>query len=72
LHTIEDLIYFEITEIKNPLNLIPENPIDVSELDDFSEEEGFNSECSILGYEDMEDHNDHDEERVNPLQKNQP
>jgi hypothetical protein len=44
LHTIEDLIDFAITEIEHPLNLIPETPANnVSEPDDFSEEEEFNS-----------------------------
>jgi hypothetical protein len=69
VHTVEDLIDFSLTEIKHPLNLIPETPADnYSEPDDFSEEEGFNSERS----EDMEDNNDHDEERGNPPQNNQP
>ena len=64
-HTVEDLIDFSITEIENPLNLIPETPADdISELDDFLEEEEFNS-----GSEDMEDNNDHDEEMGNPPQK---
>jgi len=44
LHTIEDLIDFSITEIEHPLNLIPETPANnISELDNFSEEEEFNS-----------------------------
>jgi hypothetical protein len=61
LHTIEELIDFAITEIKHPLNIIPKTPVgNVSEPDDFLEEEGFNSERSES--EDMEDHNDHDEE----------
>jgi hypothetical protein len=68
VHTVEDLIDFAITEIEHPLNLIPEMPVDdVSEPDDFLEEEEFNS-----GSEDMEDNNDHDEERGNPPQNNQP
>jgi hypothetical protein len=62
VHTVEDLIDFTITKIEHPLNLIPEMPVDnVSEPDDFSEEEEFNSES-----EDMEDNNDHNEERGNP------
>jgi hypothetical protein len=40
---------------------------DVSEPNSFLEEEEFNSE-----YEDMEDNNDHNEERGNPPLKNQP
>jgi hypothetical protein len=70
VHIVQDLIDFSLTKIEHPLNLIPEMPVDnVSEPDDFSEEEGFNLERSVLGYEDMEDHNDHDEERGNPPQK---
>jgi hypothetical protein len=57
VNTVEDLIDFSITEIKHPLNLIPKIPSgDVSEPDDFSEEEDFKS-----GSKDMEDNNDHDE-----------
>jgi hypothetical protein len=57
VHTVEDLIDFTITEIEHPLNLIPLTPTDdVSEPDDFLEEEEFNSES-----EDMKDNNDHDE-----------
>jgi hypothetical protein len=68
VHTVEDLIDFSLTEIEHPLNLIPETPADnFSEPDEFSEEEGFNS-----GSEDMEDNHDHDEERGNPPQNNQP
>jgi hypothetical protein len=65
VHTVEDLIDFSLTEIEHPLNLIPKTPArNFSEPDEFSEEEGFNS--------DMEDNNDHDEERGNPPQNNQP
>jgi hypothetical protein len=47
VHTVEDLIDFSLTEIKNPLNLIPETPVgNFSKPNDFSNEEGFNSECS--------------------------
>jgi hypothetical protein len=68
VHIVEDLIDFLIIEIEHPLNLILETPVgDISELDDFSEEEEFNS-----GSEDMEDNNDHDKERGNPPQNNQP
>jgi hypothetical protein len=68
VHTVEDLIDFVITEIEHPLNLIPETPADdVSEPNDFSEEEEFNSDS-----EDMEGNNDHEEEREIPLQNNQP
>jgi hypothetical protein len=63
-HIVEDLIDFTLTEIEHTLNLIPETPVDnFSEPDDFSEEEGFNSECSVSGSEDMEDYNGHNEER---------
>jgi hypothetical protein len=72
VNTVEDLIDFSITEIEHPLNLIPETPIDnFSEPDDFSEEEAFNSYAHFQDL-DMEDHNDHDEERGNPPQNNQP
>jgi hypothetical protein len=68
VHSAEDLIYFAITEIQYPLDLIPKTPAgDVSELDDFLEEEEFNSES-----EDMKGNNDHNEERGNPPLKNQP
>jgi hypothetical protein len=71
VHTVEDLIDFKITKIEYPLNLIPETPPShVYESDDFLEEEGFNLERSESEY--MEDHNDHDEERGNPPQNNQP
>jgi hypothetical protein len=73
VHTVEDLIDFSLTKIEHPLNLIPEMSVgNILEPDDFSEEEGFNSERSVSRSEDMEDHNDHDEERGNPLQNNQP
>ena len=43
IHSVEDLIYFTITEIMEPLDLIPKTPVsDVSELDKFLEEEEFN------------------------------
>jgi len=59
------MIDFSLTKIKHPLYLIPEKPAkSFSKLDEFSEEEGFNS--------DMEDDNDHDEERENPPQNNRP
>jgi hypothetical protein len=67
VHTVEDLIDFALTEIKHPLNIILETPAaNFSEPDDFSEEEGFNSELAVSGSEDMEDNNDHNEERGNP------
>jgi hypothetical protein len=73
IHAVEDLIDFALTEIKHPHNLIPETPTgNVSEPDDFSEEEGFKSERSFSASRDMEDHNDHDKERGNTPQKNQP
>ena len=68
VHSIENLIYFSITEIQEPLDLIPEMPSgDVSEPNDFSEEEEFDSD-----FEDMEGNNNHEEEREIPLQNNQP
>jgi len=68
VHIVEYLIDFTLTEIKYPLNLILETPADnFFEPDNFSEEEGFN-----LGYENMEDNHEHDEERGNPPQNNQP
>jgi hypothetical protein len=69
VHSVEDLIYFSLTEIEHPLNLIPETPADnFFDLDDFLDEEGFNSEHSVSGSEDMEYNNDHNEERGNPPQ----
>jgi hypothetical protein len=69
VHIIEDLIDFSLTEIEHPLNLILETQVNnYFNPDDFSEEEGFNSERS----EDMEGNNDYDEERGNPPQNNQP
>jgi hypothetical protein len=68
VHCIEDLIDFTITEIQEPLNLIPETLVDnISEPNDFWEEEDIN-----LDSKDMESNNDHEEEREIPLQKNQP
>jgi hypothetical protein len=62
VHTVEDLIYFTLTKIEHPLNLIPETPVgNFSEPNEFSEEEGFNT-----GSKDMEDNHDHDEEMGNP------
>jgi hypothetical protein len=74
VHTVEDLIDFALTEIEHPLNLIPETPAsNFSEPDDFeSDEEGFNSEHSASESDNMEDNNDHNEERGNPPQNNQP
>jgi hypothetical protein len=67
IHTVEDLIYFTFTKIENPLNLIPETPTgNCSEPDNFSNEEEFNSECSVSGSDNMEDNNDHNEEMGNP------
>jgi hypothetical protein len=68
VHSVEDLIDFVITEIQEPLDLIPEMPADnISEPNDFLEEEELNSDS-----EDMEGNNDHGEEREIPLQDNQP
>jgi hypothetical protein len=70
VHTVEDLIDFSLTEIEQPLNLIPETPTgNYSKPNDFeSEEEGFNSDHSVLESDDMEDNNDNNEERGNPPQ----
>jgi hypothetical protein len=68
IHSIEDLIDFAITEIQEPLDLIPETPTDnIFEPNDFSKEEELN-----LDSKDMEGNNDHGEEREIPLQDNQP
>jgi hypothetical protein len=68
VHSVEDLIDFTITEIQEPLDLIPETPVaDVSEPNDFLEEEEFDSDP-----EDMEDENNHEEEREILIQNNQP
>jgi hypothetical protein len=66
-HTVEDLIFFSLTEIEHPLNQIHETPAsNFSEPDDFeSDEEGFNSELLASESEDMEDNNDHNEQRGN-------
>jgi hypothetical protein len=65
---VEDLIYFSLIDIEHPLNIIPKTPTGYYfEPDDFEfDEEGFNSECSVSELEDMEDNNDHNEERGNP------
>jgi hypothetical protein len=74
IHTLEYLIYFSLTEIEQPLNLIAETPADnYSELDDFeSDEEGFNFDHSVSGSDDMEDNNDNSKERGNPSPNNKP
>jgi hypothetical protein len=73
VHTVEDLIYFSLTKIEYRLYLILEVTFgNYSEPNNFFDEEGFNSECSVSGSDDMEDNNDHNEERGNPLNKNQP
>jgi hypothetical protein len=73
VHIVEDLIDFSLTEIEHPLNLIPETPVgNCSRPDDFSDVEGFKSECTVLDSNDMEYNNDHNEERGNPPQNNQP
>jgi hypothetical protein len=73
-HTVEDLIDFSLIEIEHPLNLISETLVgNYSKPDDFeSDEEGFNSDRSGSELGDMEDNNDHNEERGNPPQNNQP
>ena len=67
VHIVEDLIHFSLTKIEHPLNLIPETLGDnFFEPDYFFDEEEFNSEHSISKSDDMEDKNDHNEERGNP------
>jgi hypothetical protein len=55
VHTVEDLIDFSLTEIEQPLNMIPETPAyNYSEPDNFeSEEEKSNSNCSGSESKDM-------------------
>jgi hypothetical protein len=67
VHTVEYLIVFSLIEIKQPLNLILETPTgNYSDPDDFKfEEEGFNSDHSVLESNDMEDNNDNNKERGN-------
>jgi hypothetical protein len=56
VHSVEDLIDFAITEIQEPLDLIPETPaVDVSEPNEFLEEEEFDSDSK-----DMEGNNNHE------------
>jgi hypothetical protein len=62
VHTVEDLIDFSLTKIEHPLNIIPKTPANnFFEPDDFLKEKGFNSECSVLGSENMEYNNEYDE-----------
>jgi hypothetical protein len=50
VHIVEDPIDFSLTEIKHPLNLIPKTLVDnCFEPEDFSDEKGFNLECSRHG-----------------------
>jgi hypothetical protein len=59
MHSVEDLIDFSITEIQEPINLVPETPAaDVSEPNNFSEEEEFDSDS-----EDMDGNSNHEEEK---------
>jgi hypothetical protein len=45
VHSVEDLIDFMITEIQEPLDLIPETSVDdIPKLDNFSEEEEVDSD----------------------------
>jgi hypothetical protein len=66
-HTVEDMIDFSLTEIEQPLNMIPKTPAgNYSETDDFeSGEERSNSYCSASKSKDMEVNNDSNEERGN-------
>jgi hypothetical protein len=67
-HTVEDLIDLSLTEIEHPLNLIPETLVgNCFKHEDFFDEEGFNSERSVSESDDMEDNNDHNEERETHL-----
>ena len=57
IHSIEDLIDFAITEIQEPLDMIPETPaVNASKPNEFSEEEEFDSDSK-----DMEGNNNHEE-----------
>jgi hypothetical protein len=63
VHFVKDLIYFVITKIQEPLDLIPKTPAgDIFEHDKFSEEEYFDFDS-----EDMEGNDDHGEEIEFPL-----
>jgi hypothetical protein len=73
VHIVEDLIDLSLAKIEHPLNLIPKTSYgNYFELDNFSDEEGFNSEHLVSELDDMEDNNDNNEERGNPPQNNQP
>jgi hypothetical protein len=74
VHTVEDLVDFSLTDIEHPLNMIPKTPDGkYFEPDDFeSDEEWFNLDCSASDSDNMEDNNDHNEERENPPKNNQP
>jgi hypothetical protein len=63
VHTVEYLIDFSLTEIKQPLNLILETPVgNYSEFDNFKfDKEGYNLDQLALELDDMEDNNDNDE-----------
>jgi hypothetical protein len=54
--------------------MIPETPTgNYSKPDDFEyDDEGSNTNRSVSKSNDMEDHNDHNEERGNPPRNNQP
>jgi hypothetical protein len=68
VNSIEDLIYFMITKIQEPLDLIPETSADdLSEPNELSEEEEFD-----LDSEDMEGNNNHEEDMEVSLENNQP
>jgi hypothetical protein len=67
VHSVEDLIYFTITKIQEPLDLIPETPTDdISKPNNILEEEEPNFDSKY-----MEDNNGHEEEREFPLQGDQ-
>jgi hypothetical protein len=68
VHIVEELIYFSITKIQEPLNLVPETPVvDVLNPNDFSEEEEFDSDSEY-----MEGDDNHEEEREILIQNHQP
>ena len=73
-HTVEDMIVFSLTEIKQPINMITETPVgNYSEPNDFeSDQEGSSSDRSASESEYMKDNNDNNEERGDQPRDNQP
>jgi hypothetical protein len=67
VHSVKDLIDFEITKIQEPIDLIPETLVcDTSEPNNLSKEQEPNSD-----FKDMEENNGHEEEREIPLKIDQ-